>query len=925
MRRGRHLVVLLLVALVGMFVLRVCREPARDAAVDSPGSEKAGAPELTPPPGLAQPARALAWLWQRGAEGRRIAGRVVHAGRPVAKATVRLATEELRVGEWVLAELETDRDGRFDFGSRPPIRYQVIAQAEGLVAGGVAVELRARDPRPPPDDLTIELPACELVITGTVRDAAGGVIAGARVRAAARAELFANVLSDDQGNYRVCLLAGPAHLEAAADGYGTELEHTRGRRTARVDFALSPEVAIAGRVVDGSGEPVAGAAVIAETDGHDPGALTESAADGRFRLEGLAEGKYRVVARDGDQAAERTVLANGTSPAAELLLTLGPSATLTGRVVVGGRPAPDATVFARVADEKWTLGSAVTTTDGRFAIPGLPRGLVQLEVEDYKLLSPQAGVDLTQVSQAELVCQRLAAVRGRVVRSGKPVARADVTLFQDWQRPYTTASKDDGAFEFKAVEAASYDIAATSLAEAASIGRRPITVGAQDIADLVLELDQTASIAGTVVDTSGAPVVGVTVRVTLQDGEARDDQTDTTDVDGTFRVGGLAAGSYRPDVLRSRDIWSPYSPASGRRHPTIAVADGTSHVKGVQLVISRGLTIAGRVVRRGEPVAGVAVVASSHDYGGHVQTRSAADGTFLLEGLAEGSHGVRPDPHGGEPIEVKAGASNVVLELPATGTVEGILRGFRTRPDVQVRGHYQGRQADVIDMRFAITDLPVGAYDVIATASSGEHATERVIVTADQVSRVTLTGSATGTINGVVKDLRTGAPPAGVHCTWFKGDSAAQPVAADATGAFSLAAPAGKVRVECFGKRTSVVVAREVTVDLAPGATAHVTVEVVSFRGRPTGTIGLQVEEDPSGSRPIQFVQGTAAASGLRIGDLLLTVDGLPVTGLQSHAIDLLMTDRPIGAIVKLTVDRDGARLSFDVPVEPRRMPPDDQ
>jgi hypothetical protein len=67
----------------------------------------------------------FAWLGQRGVEGRRIAGRVIHAGRPVPNAVVRLTTEALGVGEWPLAEVETDEAGRFDLGVRSAIRYLV--------------------------------------------------------------------------------------------------------------------------------------------------------------------------------------------------------------------------------------------------------------------------------------------------------------------------------------------------------------------------------------------------------------------------------------------------------------------------------------------------------------------------------------------------------------------------------------------------------------------------------------------------------------------------------------------------------------------------------------------------------------------------------------------------------------------------------
>ena len=232
------------------------------------GSETGGAavPTLAPssPPIGGRAGISFAWLGQRGVAGRRIAGRVLHGGQPVANAVVRLTTEELHVGEWPIAQAETDDAGRFDLGARPASQYQVVAQAEGLVAAGTIVDLRELDPRPAPDALTIELRDCDLVVRGTVRDAAGGVIIGAHLRAGSYASEFGTTSSDEEGRYRLCVSAGPVHIEAGADGYGTLLKHTRGRREVTLDFALVPEVVIAGRVVvdgEGEGAPVGGAVV----------------------------------------------------------------------------------------------------------------------------------------------------------------------------------------------------------------------------------------------------------------------------------------------------------------------------------------------------------------------------------------------------------------------------------------------------------------------------------------------------------------------------------------------------------------------------------------------------------------------------------------------------------------------------------------
>ena len=67
-----------------------------------------------------------------------------------------------------------------------------------------------------------------------------------------------------------------------------------------------------------------------------------------------------------------------------------------------------------------------------------------------------------------------------------------------------------------------------------------------------------------------------------------------------------------------------------------------------------------------------------------------------------------------------------------------------------------------------------------------------------------------------------------------------------------------------------------------------------------------------------------AGASGLRIGDIVLRVDGRSVAGLASDAVSFLISDHDAGTPARITVDRDGAELSFDVAPEAQQREPDD-
>src|SRR5262249_14703386 len=334
-----------------------------------------------------------------------------------------------------------------------------------------------------------------------------------------------------------------------------------------------------------------------------------------------------------------------------------------------------------------------------------------------------------------------ASVSARVVRGGRPIAHAEVGLFQQAARPHRVNAEADGAFKIEGVAAGRYDIYAESIAEGAMMARRPLEVGARDVDGLVLDLGLAASIAGVVVDAEGTPVSGVNVLFVHED----DSGYDVTADDGTFRVTALAGGGdYAAQVSTSAERSSLYLPPPGQALPVVHVRDGTSQVTGVRIVIARGrLTISGRVVRDGEPVAGVDVLALSMR--GSARAHSGPDGAFVLDELVAGRYELLPLRRDGghasrRGLVVEAGAKDVRLELPSTGSIEGRLRGFRDAPDVRAAGEAElgSQNGEVTGTTFSIAGLPVGAYLVTAVGPDGASGSAKVVVEADRVARASI-------------------------------------------------------------------------------------------------------------------------------------------------------------------------------------------
>jgi len=548
------------------------------------------------------------WASQAGVAPRRIAGRVILGGKPVANATVRLGVNLVSPGArmrenlgnralTLVAIVRTSATGTFDFGLQPAAAFVVSAEAANAAPASISV--LAADPRVAPDHLVIVLGDCRSRMSGMVRDSAAG-IAHARIRVAG----LAGTDADASGHYSLCVvqmlvLTG---ITVEADGYGTiEVLLPSLYGDLHQDFVLVPEATMGGIVVDEVGAPVAAAGVIAEPvfgdDRHETATIVgTSADDGSFQLSGVAPGRYLVrAAAERSSTAEPTpVIAVGGVPTRDLRLVVSQRARLRGHVMMSGAPVAGATVGTdRTNGNGRSLETAISQSDGSFVLDNVERGTVVLVAKPYEVRTPRSVVvDRADPPDIMIDVTPKATIRGHVTRHHEP--RAGVRVGSSLDDSIGAVSDADGAYELDGVPAGTGDVHALN---STGFGiQRGVTTRPGETQTVDLELTSGGEIHGTVVDQAGAVVPGVYVR--FESTELDDACQSMTDANGGFVCTTLAGGGdYQPMVYPSAGQQRRFHAATGDELPRVHVADGDAVVSDVRLAIDADLlSIRGKVV-----------------------------------------------------------------------------------------------------------------------------------------------------------------------------------------------------------------------------------------------------------------------------------------------------------------------------------------
>jgi len=292
-------------------------------------------------------------------------------------------------GAW--AYTTTDVDGNFvsnalTEGGLPTGRYLVMVTA-AVSARQENVQVVAGQET---SGVSLTFHSGEGTISGHILEAATNQpVVGARV-VADNNIIHSEGISDDQGYYRLngFITSGYNVLVtnnnfANTHSYGVLV--TDGFETSGVDFSLSVQIGqISGRVTTLEGEPLAGVALLADSNEGDGFGNGVSDSNGNYLIENLEPMMYLVHASHPDYAnvtVEAQVQDGSTTTGIDFHLSTA-TGGIGGRVMMDGQPAPLATIYVNERDCTWscTYGYSVSDENGYYTVWNLPNGEVDVHV-----------------------------------------------------------------------------------------------------------------------------------------------------------------------------------------------------------------------------------------------------------------------------------------------------------------------------------------------------------------------------------------------------------------------------------------------------------------------------------------------------------------------------------------------------------------
>jgi protocatechuate 3,4-dioxygenase beta subunit len=482
----------------------------------------------------------------------RLEGRVVDRGtrQPITEFTISAA----RPNGPMFPQSMHANDGAFVLEAVAPGELEIRATASGYIAGkrsGVVAE----------EGKTVSGVEVQLDrgarITGHVTGG-GQPLANVQVMRPNSGSSGGQMANTDQnGDYILDgMEAGDRTIEFRRNGFVPAKKDVTVEvgKDARLDVDLDKGRELQGRVADKSGQAVAGAHVTVTVSGGVTTGGAMSAADGTFRLDGLAEGRYFLSARkDGYITATQPA---EVPSATQVVLTLDRGGSITGHV--HGVEAFDMPTVNVTAFGAGSGTSARPDESGAFSLQGLPDGkvtVVATSSNGARRRTTQKQVDVVNGSgTVELELNEGFTIRGRVMTPGGPLRSGGVYFGPPRGRmpgvSVPTGSSQlqaDGSYEVAGLALGAYEVRVDS--PGGALTQTAYTVTGNGTFDIELK---GSSLRGRIVDaTTGAPLGDATVYV-QGGGQNRTNRVLQTDSEGRFSADLVPAGQYRVRAQRER-------------------------------------------------------------------------------------------------------------------------------------------------------------------------------------------------------------------------------------------------------------------------------------------------------------------------------------------------------------------------------------
>ena len=668
-------------------------------------------------------------------------------------------------------------------------------------------------------------------------------------------------------------VAPPEHLTVVTeqDDHVVErdLKLVRGRR-------------ISGRVVDGAGAPLAGAALTLDhTDagealltwrgrGGEPEPETVSAEDGSFALCGVAPRvDHRLRATAAGRAEARVGPLDTTSEDLQgVNVVLWSGASIIGHVLdVDGTPVSDATLHIRGVA---TGNRSIAIGDGgAFEVRGLPADSYALQAErgarspltwvlDLGPEEVRAGIDVAFVPT---VLVAGVAVDAR----GAPAAELELSLTpadpQAGRRALRTRTDSAGRFAFEGVLPGVHYLNAP-------VGSAPHRVVAPDEdVRFVFDPPPSTRVQGVIHDPLGQPVAGAELRLTGADGVRHTLMLGSATFDTTVQL-------HLPLHLMVQNATSSAGFVAAAPYELVL----TESREGLVIRLESGGSVGGRVQDpSGRGLGGVSVLVE-----GARAVTTDAEGRWTARGVGSGPRFVTwmpPLPWSAPaPRVVEAGESGVDVTVYTGTTLYGrvTLPGDATPPPCRIKAEWpsrgeaaagHGRTESGADGRFALAGLPADAdVDVVViprvvTGQPAVHATAVARRVPARTSDLVIQLQVATELSGRVLDERGRPVPGVVIQATGDAQQTLWAPASDASGAFRVpgAAPGSwqlgvsgdegrglaPVGVKAPSRDARVIVPRPGRVEgRIEGLTSDDQAVVTCFRARSDGSLAWVMEVD---------------------------------------------------------------------------------